>query len=178
VLGLNVEVVNKYKQYHRVGVVAGGFVNRSFDDRNSIQMEFLYTTKGSFQPPDSLGNGEYRIRLTYFEIPVLYKYKTHLIENKQSLDKLEVEFGPSFGILLSTWQESLYIPMPVTDPFHSYDILINLGLNYYFSENFSVDVRFGNSVVPIRQHPGEVIGVFSGGDFNSAFNYTLRYSFR
>src|SRR5438552_9814729 len=48
-----VDPVDGDEDFFRIGVVTGGLVNRSLNDRISLQMELLYSTKGSLQPPDS-----------------------------------------------------------------------------------------------------------------------------
>jgi hypothetical protein len=177
------------EDFYRVGVVAGGFVNRTFSERLSIQMEILYATKGSLQPADSSDNYLYdKLRLDYIEIPLLFKYKMHLIVNKEALDKLEFEAGPSFGVLLNASHENNYGEISNDRPFNKMDYLINIGLNYYFSDNFSFDLRFANSIVPfdlrfansivpIRPHDNNVTYGLNKGEYNTTFNFMLRYLF-
>ena len=173
-----VDAVDGDVDFHRVGVVAGGFVNRSFTDRMSVQMELLYATKGSLQPADSTNDYlYYKLRLDYLEVPVLFKYKMHLLVNKEELDKLEIEGGISFGVLVNSWQENNNGEIPFDREFYSTDWQANIGLNYYFTESCSFDVRFAHSIVPIRPHPGGVTKGLDQGEYNTAFNFTLRLLF-
>ena len=175
------DVYDADNDFNRLGVVFGGFVNRSFGERISLQMELLYTTKGTYQPPpDSNSYFSYRYRLNYIEIPILFKYKMHLLVNKEELDKLEVEAGPSYAQLIS----SLYTDnagLSVSDlGFNKSDFLINIGLTYYFTEDFLLDLCYSNSIVPIAPVDGNVGYSYYSikGHYNMAFNYTLRYIFR
>ncbi len=173
------DMVDGDEDFNRIGVVAGIFVNCSFNDRTSVQMELLYATKGSLQPTDSTNTLPYfKLVLDYMEVPVLFKYKMHIWVNKESLDKLELEVGPSFGFLVSSTQYNFSGPVAFDREFNKSDILFNLGLNYYFSKDFSLDIRFANSVVPIRPNPGNTIYYLDNGEYNTTFSYTLRYTFR
>jgi hypothetical protein len=165
--------------FFRIGLVAGGFVNRSLNDRSSFQMEILYATKGSLQPGDSSTGYIYdRLRLYYMEVPILFKYKMHLIVNKEALDKLEVEAGPSFAYLVHSSHENLYGEIENDRPFNKTDYLINIGLNYYFTSDFSLDIRFATSIVPIRSHVDNLSYMLNNGNYNMTLNYTFRYIFR
>jgi hypothetical protein len=171
------------EDFYRVGVNAGVFVNRAFNDRTSLQLELLYATKGSLQPADSSDNYLYdRLKLYYIEVPLLIKYKMHLFVNKHALDKLEIEAGPSYARLVYSHHENNNGVIFNDPPFNKNDFLINIGLTYYFTENFSFDLRFANSILPVRPNPSNITYYntyyINKGEYNTTFNYTFRYTFR
>ena len=112
--------------FNQAGLIAGGFVNSPISEKSSLQMEIIFIQKGSRKPVQPNSNNEYYIlRLSYIEVPLLYKWKAS--------SKLTVEGGPSFGVLVYS-QEETERGVYESDPaFRTYEISINVGLNYPLS---------------------------------------------
>ena len=84
--------------FHKMGAYAGGFVNWRFiqNPHWTIQPEINFVMKGSsaFLRADKNGNigNKHVLTLYYIEVPALAKYRI--------VKGLEIEFGPTFGVLL------------------------------------------------------------------------------
>jgi len=157
--------------YNKAGVIVGGFVNRSFSDKTSFQMEILFIQKGSRQPviPDQ-NNEFYVMRLSYIEVPLLFKWQFH--------PKFNFEFGPSFGNLIFSEEEDQFGIEKNRPPFKTFEFSGNVGLSYQLSEKFTVNSRFSTSVLPIRPFaPSSLNTFFDSGQYNTVLMFTLHYQF-
>ena len=96
--------------FHKMGAYAGGFVNWRFirNPHWAIQPEINFVMKGSstFLRADKNGNigNKYVLTLYYIEVPALAKYMI--------INGLEVEFGPTFGILCAATEKDANGKMP------------------------------------------------------------------
>ncbi len=99
ILGMNLTQVDgdEVFGFRKFGLNVGGGVLIPFDKKGrwDVNMELIYTQKGSYQRPqynaiDSLGNvltGEYKLKLNYVEIPVTVMFT----------DRERVSFGAGFS---------------------------------------------------------------------------------
>ena len=95
------------------------------------------------------GYGDYLLRLSYFEVPILFQY------NKKNG---YVEFGPALAALVNTGEYTDRAAFPFqTDlyPFSNKDFTFNLGAGFVVKEKWFVGLRLSHSLLPIRkQLPG------------------------
>ncbi len=95
------------------------------------------------------GYGDYFLRLSYFEAPILFQY------NKQNV---YFEFGPALAALINTGEYTDRGAFPFqTDlyPFSNKDFTFNLGTGCVFNEKWFVGLRLIHSLLPVRkQLPG------------------------
>jgi len=161
--------------FHKAGFIVGGFTRRTITEKSSIQMELLYVQKGSRKTarPDEGDYFFYLLELDYIEIPLLYKIKK---------DKFVYEAGPSFGALILSRvrnQDGFYPDgHPQNRPFYRMETSINIGINYPLYNNFNINWRFSNSVLPIRKHLSGGTFQFNRGQYNTALEFTIRYEFK
>lgn len=73
------------------GFVGGGYVNWFFGDNTALQIELLYSRKGSVSEVVGMTNSSQENQLTYFDIPVLFRW--------QFIKFLNVHTGVQFGAL-------------------------------------------------------------------------------
>lgn len=96
-----------------------------------------------------LGYGDYLLRLSYFEVPILFQY------NKKNG---YVEFGPALTALINTGEYTNRGAFPFqTDlyPFSNKDFTFNLGAGFVVKEKWFVGLRLSHSLLPVRkQLPG------------------------
>ncbi len=157
--------------FNKVGIIAGGFVNKSFGDKIGLQMEIIFIQKGSRKPVDPNNNNAfYVMRVSYFEVPLLLKW--------QAAQKFNIEAGPSFGTLVFSEEETEWgVYQPVV-PFKTFDLSANIGLSYTLSEKITVNTRLSNSVIPIRDFPaGYLFAFFDRGQYNTVLAFTLHCQF-
>ncbi len=157
--------------FNKVGIIAGGFVNKAFSDKIGVQMELIFIQKGSRKPVDVNNNNEfYVLRVSYFEVPLLLKW--------QVAQKFNIEGGPSFGSLVFSEEEREWGTYNSNPPFKKLDLSVNIGLSYTLSEKIAVNVRLSNSVLPIRDYPGGFPTIFfDRGQYNTVLAFTLHCQF-
>jgi len=73
------------------GFVGGGYVNWFFGDKTAIQLELLYSRKGSVSEIVGMSSSSQENQLTYFDIPLLVRW--------QFIKFLNVQTGVQFGAL-------------------------------------------------------------------------------
>jgi len=157
--------------FNKAGVIIGGFVNRKLSESTALQMEIIFIQKGSRMPvqPDN-DNIFYVMRLSYFEVPLLFKW--------QATPKFNFEAGPSFGALVFSEEENELGVINGLPPFKKTEISGNIGLSYPLGEHLNVNSRFSTSILPIRPFPGGFsFAYFDRGQYNTVLMFTLQYQF-
>ena len=135
-----------------IGFNLGAFVESEISDKFSIQPEVLFSVQGNkyaynvFVRVDAATLGEYvntQIvnNLFYLNIPVTIKY--YIVE------KISLEIGPQFGLLLSSKSKSSSffqtlgnVNSSYSDGYKSIDYGINLGAGYNITEKISTGIRY------------------------------------
>ena len=59
--------------------------------------------------------------------------------------------------------------------FNTTETSVLCGVEYVFSEKFGLNLRFTNSLLPIREHASGVTTFFNRGQYNTGINFSLRY---
>jgi hypothetical protein len=151
---------------NKAGVYAGGFVNRYFTEKSSAQMELNFVQKGSRQNPDSTnGYSSYLLRINYVELFTHYKWDFHHL--------FTLEVGPSLGVLISQYEEADY--QLLDNPFNLFDLSLNIGLFYHLNPRWSFNIRYSNSILPVRPHSGGTTYKFNQGQYNEVLSFTFHY---
>lgn len=160
--------------FDKLGINAGGFCNFPLNDFWKAQFEILYSQKGSRKTPDpEIGDyTEYKLQLGYVEVPLLLQWQ---LPNK--LEKFRIEFGPSFGALMSSEESNQQGTIPNTRGFKSFELSFNIGINYAIGEQFSVNIRNNNSILPVREHAAGATYLLNRGQYSSVVALTIRYQF-
>jgi hypothetical protein len=158
-----------YEGFDKAGVTAGLYVNRSFSDKFSLQLEMNYIQKGSRMPVDDLNN-YYLMRLTYVEVPLLLQWH---VSNSFTLFG-----GPSYGVLVSSYEENQLGELTNMPAFKKYEIAARVGLAYKLSEKWNVDIRYCGSMATVRPSPaGYAPSYFEKGQFNRLVEIGLAVGF-
>jgi len=153
---------------NKAGVYAGAFVNRHFTPKSSLQLELDFIQKGSRENPDSTNDyRSYLLRLNYVEMPVHYKFDL----SKRST----LEGGLSLGVLIHSYEAVNTYEWVAGSDFDPFDLSLNIG--YYFSllEKLSINVRYSNSIVPVRPHAGGATWRANKGQYNEVLSFVLFY---
>lgn len=153
---------------NRLGFCAGIFTNRYVSERSSFQLEMDYIQKGNRDRIDIDQADDYKLRLHYLELHVLYHY---------DINRFTLEAGPSIGWLIKSHEE-LNGNAIENDPFEPFDYFsMGIGLHYHLNENFRVAARYSNSILPVREWETINIWPFFLGDFNEVLSFSLYYTF-
>jgi hypothetical protein len=161
-----------YAGYHRAGLIAGVFVNHDLSEKFLWQLEIKYIQKGSFknENPDAFDYSIYSLRLNYFELPLLirFKYKEHF----------SFDAGLSLGYL-AAYREADQIgelPYDATRPdFHKVEFASQMGGSYHFNKNFSLNARYSYSILQVRDHVGGGVHWTNRGQYNNVLQFSLYY---
>lgn len=179
--GLNFSQVDgdRYFGYHKPGVHLGGFVQMRMSENMHLQMDLLYTQKGSHgnavaeTPIAGTQVSLCHIGLSYVELPFVVQYRR---------GRWMGETGAAWAYLLRTneWilePQALYIDA-VGNRFNNTDINCVLGVARKFDKHWQVNVRFQYSAVAIR--PPERVptgyGYGTQGQYNNVVTVRVLYT--
>jgi hypothetical protein len=176
---------DRYKGYHKPGILAGFFVQTDLAPAVFGAMELKYSQKGARSRPkirpintenpvvfndpiDENAMQKYIMRLGYAELPVYMGFR--------SSENTSVIGGVSFGYLLHAGEYDDYGKFPVEDQkeFNAIDIQPFVGFQFDFLENLKVDLRLSYSVLPIRGEPLESY-YWVSSQFNNVISMALYY---
>lgn len=167
--------------FNSLGLVFGGFSNIKTSNKSKLQIEMIYSQKGSGNLNiNNIQHSDYLkpyIKMSYFEMPIFYKY----LQNKD----LEFEIGVATAYLIDGYFKDTYgkIDNSNSSPFTEYDLGISLGINYWLTNNLSLNTRYTNSIIPIGKEDYNLSNIYSNnyvnkGKYNSAINFTIQYNFK
>jgi len=162
-LGANASQVNgdKLAGFDKFGLNVGLGIKRNLSLKSSIQLEFLYSEKGSRDVvttqnpvPDTI------FKFNYIDIPIIYAYSIY--------PKLNVELGiynsirtkATYGDFINTFDRSSVI--------RSTDHGLIGGVNYQVFEHLSVNARISQSIFDINATIDRY--------FNLVTSFSIRYS--
>lgn len=161
--GANASQVNgdKLAGFDKFGLNLGAGIRRNISQKAGIQLEFLYSEKGSrdvVSPsnpiPDTL------FQFNYIDIPIVYTYNVY--------PKLNVEFGifnsirtkASYSDFVNTYDRESII--------RSTDHGVLGGVNYQLFEHLSINARVSQSIFDINASIDRY--------FNLVTSFSIRYS--
>jgi len=153
---------------NKAGLYLGGFVNRYFGEKSSLQMELDYIQKGSRKNPDSLSYDSYLLRLSYIEIPVNYRY--------EFVERASLEVGLSLGVLVHSYEERNTIN-PYSRDFNPLDLSFSFGLFYALTKKMKINVRYANSILAVRPTSSGATYKWNRGQYNEVLSFVLFYQF-
>jgi hypothetical protein len=149
-LGLGMHTITgcPVKTHPKPALMGGMWVQIKISKSWTMQAELYEIGKGTGGVRQ--GNyGDYFLRLSYFEVPILFQY------HKQNV---YFEFGPALAALINTGEYTDRGAFPFqTDlyPFSNKDFTFNLGTGCVFNEKWFVGLRLIHSLLPVRkQLPG------------------------
>jgi hypothetical protein len=118
------------------GFVGGAYLNYFFGDKSAIQLELLYSRKGSVSeillggsPVQSNDN-----KLTYFDIPVLFRW--------QVIKFLNIHAGPQFSILTKAVTEDGTTSEDIKDELKNSDFGLIIGAEANLPLRLNLTARY------------------------------------
>lgn len=160
-----------YGGFDKAGFVGGIYVTGKINEKWTSTMEMIFIQKGSKHnsDPDNGDYSYYYLGLNYIEVPLLLQYHQK---------KFTFEAGPAFGYLISNseFNEFGEVFMPV--PFETTEISAGFGITYRIINNLSMNWRYTNSLLPIRQYQSGATRWNNPGQRNNVLAFTLTYEFR
>lgn len=164
-----------YDGYHKLGFLAGGFVNLRISKHSSFQMEMQYIQKGSKNNNDSLnmGSNTSLLRIHYLEIPVLYQYTF--------AKRFAVEIGPAMDVVLGSYEEiNQQEAPPNTVPLRPVTLAGIVGVSGYITHHLKATFRFNYSILSIRNGiaNGSRKILFEWGQYNNVLSLSFSWDFK
>jgi hypothetical protein len=158
--------------FDKLGFIAGGFVSSTLSEKFDMGGQLLFITKGSKkdQDPDKNDYTTYLLRLQYLELPIVFTWK----QSK----RFYFEAGPTFGYLLSSYEEDEYGEDPVSREFNDFELGIVASIIVNIKAGFAVNLRYNNSIMPVREHAGGSTYRLNQGQYNSGLLLVAQYTFR
>lgn len=117
----------------RIGYNAGGMLQWKFAEKFLLRPELLYSVKG-YRSPASQTNDEATASLSYVNLPILFGFRP--------TQNLSLLLGPELGFLTSAKSNFGGTSHDISSTYREFDIGIDLGLAYYVSKGFGVDLRY------------------------------------
>ena len=147
--------------FNQAGLSLGGFVEYDLTETSSLGVEILYEQLGSAR------QGVLILRNHQFSLPLLFRY--HLpIELGQDTHTITLMAGASPGYLFSARSEF----GDVTDLLQRFDLRAVAGVEYQFSDSFSMLMRYGYSVLSFLDTSAPLSSNLLGpGKIGLAHNY-------
>lgn len=144
-LGLGMHTITGFplKTHPKPALMGGMWVQIKISKSWTMQAELYELGKGT--GGGRRGYGDYLLRLSYFEVPILFQY------NKKNG---YVEFGPALAALVNTGEYTDRAAFPFqTDlyPFSNKDFTFNLGAGFVVKEKWFVGLRLSHSLLPVRK---------------------------
>lgn len=171
--GFNASQVDgdNYSGYHKPGIAFGGYVQTNLTKTVYAGMELKLMQKGSRNIDSLATNGQikYIMRLNYVDLPVYLGIRTG--------ERISLLIGMSPGYLISGREYNDYGKLTEQDqhPFNSFDLQVFLGFRFQFTKRLFVDLRGAYSLLPIREHPGNVLWYWKSNQFNNILSTTVLY---
>lgn len=143
--------------FDKPGIFAGIFTSIDLNEKSRLTLEMNYIQKGSRKnaKPDEGIYSSYRLRLNYIEVPVMYQYFFN--------ERLSLQMGPSFGVLLNRGDNEEDENGTVSDakPFKNYELAMNTGMYFWFNDNFAGGIRHSVSILPVRWYEDRDSGLYN-----------------
>lgn len=158
-----------YGGFDKAGPIAGIWVSRNFQGNWMGRMELRYAQKGSYAKTSNETSSFYRIRLHYFEVPLLIGYRM--------VNGFQLLAGLSMGYLSKAEEMTDLGSFPTDDieAFKKYELGVIGGVEYNYSEKWAIGGYFSYSLLPIRPHRGNITYRLDRGQYNQALELIIRY---
>jgi hypothetical protein len=188
----------------KMGINIGGFAEYKINEKFTLQPELLFSTQGNtYGLKTYYGGGsyydgaEYNVKLNYLNLPIILKYKI--------IDKLNIEFGPQIGFLMSA-KTIIDVTEDSRDPSQNYsvevdllndgiynfggtyiqgkaganrlDFSFNLGSSYDITEKIFIQGRYNFGLTNVDKYSTNGSSTTSWNMKNSVFQISLGYRFK
>ena len=129
--------------FAQFGAIAGADVNYRINEDWSGSFGLQFNQKGARNYQSKTVYSAYRLRVNYVEAPLVLNYH---------INKLQINAGFYLGVKVNQKEGNSFGPVDPVREFRPLDFGFQLGVNYEIKENWQVELRFQNSIVPVRAH--------------------------
>lgn len=188
----------------KLGFHIGGFAEYPINEKFTLQPELLFSTQGNkYGYKDYYGGGsyydgaDYNAKLNYLNLPIILKYKV--------IKKLNIEFGPQIGYLMSA-KTKIDVTEDSRDPTQNYsveidmlndgvynfggttiqskasvnrlDFSLNFGASYDITKNIFLQGRYNLGLSTVDKNSTNGAATNSWNMKNSVFQFSVGYKFK
>jgi hypothetical protein len=169
VAGLNASEItgSDYVGYRKASPMGGFSIGKELENGRWLwQSNLLYSQKGELRQPRNGDQILYRLRLHYLEANALFHFQQK---------RFNYTVGPGLGVLLA-WKEENQVG-PVGDPrrFLPVEPSITIGVQVPLDYDFSAEIRFTNSIYPVRKHLSGQSFRLNFGQFNTVVSFIITW---
>jgi hypothetical protein len=129
--------------FAQFGAIAGADINYKINKKWSASFGLQFNQKGARTYPSEKSTLVYRLRVNYVEAPLTLNYH---------INKLKISAGFYLGVKTNQKERTSFGAIIPERQFKQLDFGGQLGINYSFSENWQLELRFQNSLLPVRMH--------------------------
>ena len=127
----NLKMENSSSPDTKLGLHLGALCHLHFSTNWAIQPELMYSNQGAEQ---TISGVDYKVKLHYVNIPVLFQYMTG--------SGFRLQTGPQLGILAGAKTKAGDSESDVKDVYDTFDFAWALGASYVTNSGFGVDARY------------------------------------
>ena len=157
-----------YAGYDKLGFRMGAYVSRSIKEKVDLKMEIQYIQKGSKRHIDKHSFKRYMFNLHYIEIPISIAWKYN--------QDISIETGLSPSYLMAYSEQNEHGNVDEKDP-KSVGLDFLVGANYQLKPQIILNLRYSQSVIPVRKHSSEGQFGLNNGQQSSLLSLALYYQF-
>lgn len=155
--------------FNKPGFYGGPWAAFMLNEVWQFRMEILYFQKGSREnPTEENGYYKYRLRLNYVEVPLLFR--------RPVSTAMTIEMGLGYSVLIKSYEELDDIEQN-DRPFNTHNSSVFGGLSYQINDHWTAELRFSNSLTPIRKHKSGQTYLLNFGQTHSLISTGLSYRF-
>lgn len=129
--------------FAQFGVLAGADVRYQFNETWSASFGLQFNQKGARNYQSKTVYSAYRLRVNYAEAPITMNYH---------FNKFKFSAGLYLGAKINQRERNSFGPIEPFREFKPLDFGVQVGVNYEMKENWELEMRFQNSLIPVRNH--------------------------
>ncbi|RFC53497.1 porin family protein [Brumimicrobium aurantiacum] len=165
--------------FAQFGGILGAETSYKIKDHLSASIGLQFNQKGARNYQSSSVYSAYRLRVNYLEVPFTLNYQ---------IDRFTINPGLYFGVKINQKERNTFGAIEPYHEFKPFDFGLQLGVAYTINDNWDVEGRFQNSILPVRNHANEqayppalfVFGTWhqkmlSQGQFFTSLSLVLKY---
>ena len=147
--------------YNKLGARTGVYISFPIHKKMKSQLEIQYLQKGSNKPYNENSPETYVLDLYYIELPLSLNY-----EVKKNV-YLESGLGTAF-LIHSKEQDEI-------GDFNTITIDFLLGIQYQLKKHLKFNLRYANSITPLRKHSSNGNLGVNKGQYSSLISFVFMY---
>lgn len=176
IIGINACQIHgdSYDGYNKLGFVGGFNVNARLSEKASLELGFLFTQKGSKHVPGKSDPSYYYLNINYIELPLYFNYYLN--------SKYFFTLGGYAAYFINYRENRDYIDQTGWYDYNKFDFGAVTGLGRKLVDELLVEIRFTNSLVPIRNfnsntyYSNPIARYFNKGYYNNIVSLLLSYT--